>query len=74
MTYPKIPIKNSTSNAVWSCPFFMDRFIKRKEQFEGPSAFVPLRSVERFLRDPSMLHDDTNGRPSSRPGGLKHVL
>ncbi len=52
----------------------MDRFIKRKEQFSEPSAFVPRKNLQGFLRDRSMLHDDTNGRPSSRPGGLNHVL
>src|SRR5210317_311452 len=53
----------------------MDRLVKSKEQFEGPSAFVPCRSVECFLlhRDRSILHNETHDRPSSRPGRLKHL-
>jgi len=44
----------------WSCPGFVDRFVKSEERNEVPTEFVPHRSLYPILIDRPILPDDTD--------------
>ena len=45
----------------WSCPGFVDRFVKSEKRHEAPLESVPGRSLYRILVDRSILSDNPDG-------------